>query len=84
MNRRADIELRLQSTVEGLSVAAVTYYIVGLAAYGAKSAAAWGLKIDADLTVGISILVGISIPVVAVLVALGLRRIHRLVMHQHS
>ena len=37
-----------------------------------------GLKIDADLTVGI------SIPVVAVLVALGLRRVDRLVMHQHS
>ncbi len=78
MNRRADIQLRLQSTVEGLSVAAVTYYIVGQVAYGAKSAAAWGLKIDADLTVGI------SIPVVAVLVARGLRRVHRLVMHQHS
>lgn len=78
MNRRADIQLRLQSTVEGLLVAAVTYDIVGLVAYGAKSAAAWGLKINTDLTVGI------SIPVVAVLVALGLRRVHRLVMHQHS
>lgn len=44
----------------------------------ATAAAAWGLKIDTDLTVGI------SIPVVAVLVARGLRRVHRLVMHQHS
>jgi len=70
--------LRLQSTVEGLSVAAVTYYVVGLVAYGAKSAAAWGLKINIDLTVGI------SIPVVAFLVAMGLRRVHRLVMLQHS
>lgn len=78
MNRRADIQLRLQSTVEGLSVAAVTYYVVGLVAYGAKSAAAWGLKINTDLTVGI------SIPVVAFLVAMGLRRVHRLVMLQHS
>jgi hypothetical protein len=36
MNRRADIQLRLQSTVEGLSVAAVTYYVVGLVAYGSE------------------------------------------------
>ncbi|MCC8429533.1 DUF3422 domain-containing protein [Reyranella aquatilis] len=44
VNRRADIQLRLQSTVEGLSVAAVTYYIVGQVAYGAKSAAAWASR----------------------------------------
>ena len=29
MNRRVRLQLRLQSTVEGLSVAAVTYYVVG-------------------------------------------------------
>jgi len=33
MNRRARLQLRLQQTVEGLSVAAVSYYIVGLFAY---------------------------------------------------
>ena len=36
MNRRQDLQLKLQSTVEGLSVAAITYYIVGLVAYLAK------------------------------------------------
>jgi uncharacterized membrane-anchored protein len=30
MNRRVKAQLRLQATVEGLSVAAVTYYVVGL------------------------------------------------------
>ena len=30
MDRRADLQLRLQQTVEGLSVAAIAYYIVGL------------------------------------------------------
>ena len=30
MHRRAGLQLRLQETVEGLSVAAITYYIVGL------------------------------------------------------
>ncbi len=36
MNTRASSQLRLQQTVEGLSVAAVTYYIVGLFSYIAK------------------------------------------------
>lgn len=36
MANRAKLQLRLQQTVEGLSVAAVSYYIVGLFAYLAK------------------------------------------------
>lgn len=37
MNRRARQQLRLQQTVEGLSVAAISYYIVGLFLYLAGS-----------------------------------------------
>jgi uncharacterized membrane-anchored protein len=33
MNQRADMQLRLQKTVEGLSVVAISYYAVSLAAY---------------------------------------------------
>ncbi|MDH5797049.1 MAG: DUF3422 domain-containing protein [Paracoccaceae bacterium] len=33
MDRRADIQLRLQKTVEGLSVVAISYYAVNLATY---------------------------------------------------
>ncbi|MDE2915089.1 MAG: DUF3422 domain-containing protein [Paracoccaceae bacterium] len=33
MNRRADLQLRLQRTVEGLSVVAISYYAVSLASY---------------------------------------------------
>ena len=33
MDRRADLQLRLQHTVEGLSVVAISYYAVGLALY---------------------------------------------------
>lgn len=36
MNKRARLQLRLQQTVEGLSVAAVSYYVVGLFGYLAK------------------------------------------------
>ena len=38
MNNRARLQLRLQQTVEGLSVAAVSYYVVGLIGYVAKGA----------------------------------------------
>jgi len=46
MNRRARLQLRLQQTVEGLSVAAISYYIVGLIGYLAKGSAAVGLHLD--------------------------------------
>lgn len=34
MDKRADLQLRLQRTVEGLSTVAISYYAVNLAAYG--------------------------------------------------
>lgn len=38
MNARTRLQLRLQTTVEGLSVAAITYYVVGLFSYLVKAA----------------------------------------------
>ncbi len=38
MDKRADLQLRLQRTVEGLSVVAISYYAVNLATYAALSA----------------------------------------------
>lgn len=70
MDRRAKLQLRLQQTVEGLSVAAITYYAAGLIGYLAKGAKAAGVKIDPDLAVGI------AIPIVAGVVLLGLRKVH--------
>jgi uncharacterized membrane-anchored protein len=47
MNARTRLQLRLQTTVEGLSVAAITYYMTGLFSYLAKAAHEGGmLKID--------------------------------------
>ena len=56
MNRRGDLQLRLQSTVEGLSVAAITYYIVGLVSYLAKGAQklGWGFSPESTAAVAIS------------------------------
>jgi len=73
MDRRAQLQLRLQETVEGLSVAAITYYIVGLVAYVAKGLKAGGLHLDVDLVTGI------AIPVVAILVAFGIRQFRHVV-----
>lgn len=75
MERRAGLQLRLQQTVEGLSVAAITYYVVGLIAYLAKALAGAGMRIEPDIATGL------SIPLVVLLVAYGLRRVHsRIVM----
>ncbi len=71
MNRRARLQLRLQQTVEGLSIAAITYYGVGLVGYLAKGAKAGGLMFDPELATGI------AVPVVALLAALGLRLARR-------
>ena len=42
MDRRAKLQLRLQQTVEGLSVAAISYYVVGLIGYLAKGTSVFG------------------------------------------
>jgi uncharacterized membrane-anchored protein len=74
MNRRAELQLHLQQTVEGLSVAAISYYAVGLVSYLCKALAHAGLPIDPELTTGIALL-----PVVLA-VALGVRSIRRHVL----
>ncbi|WP_339941395.1 DUF3422 family protein [Undibacterium luofuense] len=71
MDRRATMQLRLQQTVEGLSVAAISYYIVGLVGYAAKGIKASGRDINLDLVTAW------SIPVVIGLVAFGLYRFRR-------
>ena len=68
MDRRARLQLRLQQTVEGLSVAAVTYYVVGLVGYAVKGLKAGGVHVDADISAGA------AIPVVALLVAFAVHR----------
>jgi uncharacterized membrane-anchored protein len=73
MNRRAALQLRLQETVEGLSVAAITYYVVGLIGYAAKGLKAGGAAVNVPLVQGL------SIPVVIILVALGVRSIRKAV-----
>ena len=70
MNKRAHLQLRLQETVEGLSVVVLTYYGSQLVQYLAK-----GTK---DLHhLNTDIVTAISIPVIAGLVFWGSRRLRR-------
>ncbi len=71
MNRRAQMQLRLQETVEALSVAAVSYYLVALVADAARGLHAAGLPIDSD------IVALVSLPIILGGVALGLHRLRR-------
>lgn len=55
MNYRAGMQLRLQQTVEGLSVAAISYYGVGLIGYILKAGKDQGLPVDLNLMSGTSV-----------------------------
>ena len=76
MDRRARLQLRLQQTIEGLSVAAVTYYTVGLVGYLAKAGKTLGVALNPDLVMAA------AVPLVALLAALGVRHIRRTVSRE--
>jgi uncharacterized membrane-anchored protein len=74
MNRRQGMQLKLQSTVEGLSVAAITYYITGLIHYITEGLQARGWIQDPTLATAM------AVPVVAGLVWWFTRRLHNKVL----
>ncbi|WP_296943031.1 DUF3422 family protein [uncultured Massilia sp.] len=71
MDRRAAQQLRLQQAVEGLSVAAISYYVIGLLGYAGKALKGLGLPLNPEVATGV------LVPVVCGAVWLGLRRMHR-------
>jgi uncharacterized membrane-anchored protein len=71
MNRRGRIQLRMQQTVEGLSVAAISYYVIGLVSYLAKTVTFINHSLDPEAITAAAVL-----PVV-VLVWFMVRRIRR-------
>ncbi len=52
LTRGQEMQLRLQSTVEGLSIAAISYYVVSLLLYGGKALKAMGLPINPEMAAG--------------------------------
>lgn len=76
MEKRQGLQLRLQETVEGLSVIAMTYYGVGLAAYLLKPLAKAVGASEALVTV-------LAVPVVGLLVLASMRRVRRRLAQAH-
>jgi uncharacterized membrane-anchored protein len=72
MNLRARMQYRLQQTVEGLSIAAVSYYVVSLVAYLAKGAKDAGLPMPEP-----SVAAAIAVVPVMLILWLVVRRIRR-------
>ena len=70
MNRRAELQLRLQQTVEGLSVVAISYYAVSLAGYILAPFGKW-FELPPKL-----ISAAVAVPIIAI-VWLMVRRLRR-------
>lgn len=78
MNRRSEIQLRLQQTVEGLSVVVIGYYILALIGTGVE-----GLKTIFPWLSPYAVK-GVALPIVLLLVYFGTRRLHHKVNKQHQ
>lgn len=70
LTRGQEMQLHLQTTVEGLSIAAISYYVISLSLYLAKGAKAAGLPIHPEIAAGA------LIPLVLWAVWRTTRRIH--------
>lgn len=73
MDRRVQLQLRLQSTVEGVSIAAITYYATGLVSYLAQ-----GLNATGYVHLPKEIVVAITIPIIAVILWQGMKRVRKI------
>lgn len=71
MNHRAHIQMRLQQTVEGLSVAAISYYGIQLFETILTSLPSFGIEYNHELVSGV------AVPIVVVIVFIGTRLIHK-------
>lgn len=52
LTRGQELQLRLQTTVEGLSIAAISYYVISLLLYLAKAGKAAGLPLHPEMAAG--------------------------------
>ncbi len=52
LTRGQALQLRLQTTVEGLSIAAISYYVVSLLLYAVKAVKAAGVPLDVEIATG--------------------------------
>lgn len=76
MERRAALQLRLQQTVEGLSVIVLSYYTVGLLGYLLKGTTTLGVPEKLQTTV-----LAVLVPLVVAGVWYGIERFRRRLLH---
>jgi uncharacterized membrane-anchored protein len=77
LTRGQELQLRLQTTVEGLSIAAISYYVISLLLYGAKAAKAAGVPLNPEM------LAGALVPLVLWGVWRTTKRIHEKLHAEH-
>jgi uncharacterized membrane-anchored protein len=77
LTRGQEMQLRLQSTVEGLSIAAISYYVVSLLLYGGKALKAAGVPVNPEVAAGA------LMPLVLWSVWRATRRIHQKIVGDH-
>jgi uncharacterized membrane-anchored protein len=78
LTRGQELQLSLQTTVEGLSIAAISYYVISLVLYAGKAAKSAGLPVNPEMVAGA------MVPVVLFGVWKATQRVHaKLVGHQH-
>jgi uncharacterized membrane-anchored protein len=78
MNNRAKLQLRLQETVEGLSVVAITYYGSQLVHYLAKGAKYWLSGLSPEMATAV------AIPLIALLSLFGLKRMRKALAQEEA
>ena len=75
-HRRASFRLGLQATAEGLSIAAIGFYAIGLLLYFANGIAAAGAPIN------VTIVMGLATPLIGLIVWHVVRRSRNRIMTQ--
>lgn len=74
MSRRARLQLRLQTMIEGVSVVAASYYLLGLMSYVVEGLETWGIPVDSKISNAL------AVPVVVGAVWLVIRAVRRRLM----
>jgi len=71
MDKRAKLQLRMQETVEGLSIVVLSYYLLGITGYALKAFKSVGVPVHIDISTGI------AIPIVLGIVFISVRKLRR-------
>lgn len=77
LNKRAELQLRLQHAVEGFSIVAISYYLLGVLGYGLKALGKLGVPVEAELATGL------ALPLVVGAVWFAVRRAQRALHRRH-